>query len=200
MADKTQIANMALVKLGANRISSITDGTVEANRVEAVFDQVLNEALTAGPEKGWKFAKTSIDISVDATAPANTKYAYRYALPNEFLRVVGVWVGGVELTDWDREGQYLLTNMESAEITLDYIQRITVTGLYPPHFVSVLYMMLAYELAYSVTAVKGHANAILEELHAITMPKAIALDARDQYVQEFSSSWVDAGNNTSTLE
>ncbi len=192
MPDKTQICNMALTKIGQTTISIITADTPTTNKLRTIYDQVLDEALTAGPEKGWKFATTRVTVSVDAAEP-DSEYEYRYAVPNQCLRIVKVHTEGIDYTDWVREGQYILTNGVDDEINLTYVQRITNEGYFPSHFIKVLYTMLAYHLAFNIVQSKAHANAIYEELHIKVLPKAIALDEQEQYVKEESSAWVDAG-------
>jgi hypothetical protein len=199
MADQTQIINMALTKLGEQTISNIGQDTPTATKVRAVYDQILDEVLLNGPEKGWKFIKEEVGISVDATSPTNTRFEYRYALPADFLRIEGVYVGGLEVTDWERKGQFILTNQESDEIVLDYLKRVTNTGLFPPYFTNYFYLSIAYHLSYNLVQNKRHSNALFEE---VRIAKRIALtsDEQDRYIQESSSSWVDIGNSTSTLE
>ena len=199
MASKTDIVNMALIKIGQKTVSSITEDTPTATKLNAVYDQILDEALAAGPEKGWKFARAKETLSVDSVTPDST-YEYRYAIPSDCLRIARIHIDGEDITDWVRQGQYILTNQSSDEVNIDYVSRITNTGLFPPHFIIVLYMMLAYHLSFNIVQEKRHANALFDELHLKSIPKAIALDGQEQYVQEESSSWVDAGRTTSTLE
>ncbi|MCP4537779.1 MAG: hypothetical protein GY832_11600 [Chloroflexi bacterium] len=199
MASQTDILNMALLKMGEKTVTSIGQDTPTATKLRAAYDVVLDEALAAGPEKGWKFTKERETISVDATSP-DSEYDYRFALPNGILRIINVHADGTDYTDWVREGQYILTNQVDDEIDLIYVKRVTNTGLFPPHFTRVLYMMLAYQLAFNIIQSKTHANQIFEELYFRVLPKAIALDEQDGYVQEGSSSWVDAGRTTSILE
>jgi hypothetical protein len=190
-----------LIKIGQSTVSSIDEDTPTATKLKTIYNQVLDEALAAGPEKGWKFAQPEedYDISVDATSPGDS-YEYRYKLPDDFLRATSVKTEGTEITDWVRKGQYILTNQEDTEIELEYVKRVTVTGLFPPHFIKVLYYMLAYHLAYDIVQNKNHANDILQELQLVVLPKAIGLDEQDQYVQEESTSWIDIGRSTSVLE
>jgi hypothetical protein len=199
MSDQTDICNLALVKLGHQRISAITESSVDARLCNAIYDEILDEALSAGPEKGWKFARARITVSVDADSP-NDQYDYRYKIPNECLRIVKVHTDGTNFTDWIRQGEYILTNQVDDEIDVEYVRRITVTGLYPPHFVKVVYMMLAYHLGFKVTQSKRHVNSLHDELYYKVLPEAIALDGQEQYVQEESSSWVDIGRTTTTFE
>jgi hypothetical protein len=57
------------------------------------------------------------------------EYSYRYAMPTTH-RILSVQVGGLEITDWVREGVYLLTNQESSEVDIMYVDQATTTTLY----------------------------------------------------------------------
>lgn len=198
MASQTDIVNMALIKIGQGTLSSIDEDTPTGTKLRTIYNIVLDEALAAGPENGWKFATTRATISVDATAP-DSQYDYRYKLPDGLLRVCQVHVEGVDYTDWVREGQYILTNQIDDEIHMTYVQRVTTTGLMPPHFIKAFYTMLAYHLAFNIVKNRPLATEILTELETVIMPKAIALDARDVYVEEENHGWIDAGRSMTVL-
>ncbi len=126
------------------------------------------------------------------------KYAYRYAIPTS-KKVVKTLVGGVELTDWVKRGVYILTNMEAEEVDMDIIQSITTVTLFPDHFVGVLVLKLAIALHYNLTQDLNAIQLLFAELD-LAMPKAIAMDEKEKYAQEYSDSWVAAGNITDTIE
>lgn len=128
------------------------------------------------------------------------EFAYRYARPT-CTKVTEVSVGGIELTDWVREGDWILTNQEDDEVDMKYIDHfdnLTVTN-YPPHFVKVVAWKLAEHIAYSITQSRTLGEQILTELETLYLPKAIAMDAREQYVKEQDTSWVDTGRSTTTI-
>jgi len=195
MANQTDICNLGLIKIGQKTISSIDQDSPTATKLKTIYNQVLDEALTAGPQEGWKFAIKRATISVDATTP-DSQYEYRFKLPDGLLRVVSVHTEGIPYPDWTREGQYILSNLVSDEINLTYVDRVTVTGLFPPHFVKVLYTMLAYQLAFNVVQNRQLTQQLYQELKLDVMPKAIALDERDQYVEEGNNAWIDIGRST----
>jgi hypothetical protein len=120
-------------------------------------------------------------------------YSYRYAMPTAH-RILSVQVGGVELTDWVREGVYLLTNQESTEVDIDYIDQVTTTTLFPPHFTRVLILKIAIALHYNLTQ-DLRAIQLLEVEYDRAMSKARAMDEREKYVREYSTSWVDMGHS-----
>lgn len=264
MASLTEIYNLGLLRLGEE---VLTDAEITANEentaivCNAIYSLVLDETLSMGPEKGWKFARrrhsgidrdsititsianssTSGDITItgthallvgdmviltddtgyddtyDVTAISTTttfdvtatfaatgtgtaywtseKYAYRYARPSS-NKVVSVSVGGIEITDWIREGQWILTNMEDEEVDMEYVHlgtALTVTN-FPPHFVKVLYFNMAVHLAYDLVQSRALQNDLQIELENIHIPRAIGMDAKEVYVQEEDNSWQEAGH------
>ncbi len=127
------------------------------------------------------------------------RYTYRYAIPTS-KKVTAVKVGGIELTDWVQEGDYVLTNMESDEVDMDIINVLTTTvTAWPDWFVRIVVLRMAIELHYSMTQDLKAIQLLAEELYT-AKSKAIAMDERQKYVKEESSSWQDIGNITQTIE
>ncbi|KKN70124.1 hypothetical protein LCGC14_0434490 [marine sediment metagenome] len=119
------------------------------------------------------------------------QYAYRYSMPTN-LKLVSVQVGGFELSDWVREDDYVLTNLEDTTVDMKYVVSVTTTTRFPPYFTKVLYLSLALELAYSIIQSATFLERLINEVERIQLPRAIARDEKEQYVQESSSSWQDA--------
>lgn len=190
---KTSICNLALIRLGEKTITDVTDDSNTARLCNYIYDQVLDEVLASGPEKGWKFARGRVSVTVSATEPA-FEFEYQYQIPTNVLRVYSVQVGEEELTDWVREGEYILTDEEDEEVDVKYIQRITDAAKFPPYFVKVLYMNIAIELAYNLIQSATAAERLELELREKILPKAMGLDEQEKYVEEESSSWIDEGH------
>lgn len=150
------------------------------------------------------FVITIAFVADDATGTAywtSEELAYRYLIPT-VTRITNVQVGGSEITDWVREGSYILTNMESAEVDMLYVlapANVTVTN-FPMHFVEVLWRRLAIHLTYDLVQNANIQQQLLTETEQIYLPRAIGMDNREQYVQESSSAWVDAGRRSSLIE
>lgn len=148
------------------------------------------------------FYVTATWVTDDATGTVywtSEQYYYRYALPSNCFRIVSVQVGGSELTDWIREDDYLLTNEESDEIDVVYVYNETTTTRFPPWFTELLTLKLAIKLHYNLTQ-DLRAIQLLEQSYWHTWGKAVSMDEREKYVQEESSSWVDAGHTSETIE
>jgi hypothetical protein len=108
MADKTDIANRAGRKIGANPISDIAD-TTDKNALiwNSLFDDSLRVVLC---EAYWMFAtkRTELSLTSDAVDVSWTKnnLVYIYDLPDDFLRLMG-WSEDNEFLR--QEGQYLIS-------------------------------------------------------------------------------------------
>ncbi len=266
---KTSIANWSMLKVGEAIFTDVdTDGTATADKVNAIWDLSLEDALDGGPEKGWRFAnrtfhciqRDSITVTALAQASSTTttvtgthtliagdkvtlgtdlniagtyvvnsvsttvsfvvtatftvtdtgtaywtseEFAYRFARPTS-TRITSFKVGGVELKDWTRKGSWILTNQESNEVDMDYIYGHTAATLdvanFPAHFVNALRLKLASDLAYDLVQNSALGERLLLEYEEIVLPRAIGMDNREIYVQEFSDSWVAAGHTTTNIE
>ena len=150
------------------------------------------------------FVISATFVADDATGTAkwtSEEFLYRFARPTS-IRVTETSVGGVELTDWKREGSYILTNQEDTDVDMKYIAAVaglTATN-FPPHFVNAFILKLASDLAYDLVQNSVFGDRLLQEYETIVLPRAIGLDNREIYVREKSSSWADAGHTRTVLE
>lgn len=79
------VANLALQRIGARgSISSLTDGSSNANKVNNCWNYVFAEVLS---ERDWKFAKLRVQLQQSSVTPVYG-YKFAYGLPADFLRLV----------------------------------------------------------------------------------------------------------------
>jgi hypothetical protein len=153
------------------------DGTYDVNSATTnTFDVTATFVATGTGTAHWR----------------SEEFAYRYAKPTS-IAVTKVSVGGIELTDWTEQGEYILTNQEGTEVDMDYIPtlaNLTVTN-FPPHFVDVLWRKISVHLAYMRIQNKAIGDGWLTELEQIYLPRV--------YVEESNTSWTDAGRTTTIL-
>jgi hypothetical protein len=271
MATKTSIANQMCVRIGEDLFTDVdADGTTTANEVNAIWDQVLEDTMTTGPEDGYKFSQWSTsDVDVDSTAitaftdysgtvagtvlvtstahglltgdmtcitgttsydgdysitkvSADTyyitatyvaddatgtsqwtsqTYAYRFPVPTS-LKITKALDGGIQLTDWTRKRDWILTNLSSDDIEMEYILAISDFSVsdIPIHVIQVLWRKLAVHLLYSRAQNQSLQNRLTEEIETIYLPKAIGTDLREQYIQEENNSWTNAGHTTTNID
>ena len=148
---QVQIVNLALTKLGQDRVVAITDDTEAARVMRSMWDMTLDTTLASFP---WKFAIKRVELAALADAPLGTEWTLQYTLPDECLRLVQVgedWAFYNPTTPlFTLEGGVLLSN-EPAPLFVRYVQRITNVGLWPPLFGRVMAMQLAADASEKLT-------------------------------------------------
>lgn len=167
----TDLANMALSRLGMPRISDADENIPSAisfrSHYKAVRDSLLRSHM-------WNFAVGRASLSA-TTAPA-FGWEYAYALPADFLRLCTLNGRQAEkcLSEYTLEGGAILTNDEEAKIT--YVRRITDATLFDPIFVEVLVFRIASAIAMDITSDSAKRDE-MEQLAALRMQDATFADA-----------------------
>lgn len=155
MVSEVSVCNSALAKIGADRITALTDGTKAAIILNELFEQIRDEVLRSHP---WNFAKKRVELTQDATTPA-FGYAYRYALPSDCLRVLATEYDDTEyVIESDSGIRYILTDEDTMKIL--YIQRITDPTMWDAMFCEALAWRLAESVVYALT----QSSSLLEQV------------------------------------
>lgn len=138
------ICNDALIGIGSDRISSITEDTRRAQLLNTLFEPTRDEVLSKHP---WNFAIKRVTLAANSTTP-DSEYTYSYDIPNDSLRVLDM----PESTgiDWVEEDGQILTN-ESSSIKIRYIYRNTDPTKWSPSFADALAWRLGGKIAYALT-------------------------------------------------
>ncbi|GIW60588.1 MAG: hypothetical protein KatS3mg087_1654 [Patescibacteria group bacterium] len=171
MPSKVEIANKALIRLGVDTISSFTEDSEPARKVNAIWNMVLEEILS---EADWNFAKRWATLArVDETPINGFTYAYQLPTNPKCIKVIRFYD---DATKWVIEDGKLYTNAETAKIR--YIALVDDAGKYPIWFANALSYKLAYELAYSLTGKTSREQQLLQEYQA-ALDAAMAADAQE---------------------
>ncbi len=148
MASETDICNMALGRLGAERIVSIDDtASVPAQRCRLHYDQTRDALLRS---YNWTFAKGRETLVAEDETP-DFEYDFQYILPADFLAMVSPYEGvpfNENIHTFSIEGKRFLTNETTVE--LRFIKKIVDTTKFDPLFVEVLVLRLALKILPSV--------------------------------------------------
>ena len=158
MASQTDIANDALILLGAAPINAITDQTNQARALNAVWNLERDNELRS---HRWRFSITRASLPALSTAPASGPYTQQYQLPANCLRVleIGDSYPGVDLSDlrtgpttddYQVEGQMVLSNLK-APLSIRYVQQITDPGLFDACFSKAFGARLAWTCCLRIT-------------------------------------------------
>lgn len=203
--DRDEITITALAELVAD-----TTTTVTGTHTLIAGDMVTLEDTNIDDTYDVNSVSTTVSFAIDAVFVAtdtgtaywtSEEYEYRYLRPT-CTRVTTVRVGAVELTDWERVGDWILTNQENDEVDMDYIMAasaVTVANI-PSHVVQVLWRKLAIHVLYSRAQNQRLQDRLTEEIEEVYLPRAIGIDAKEQYVQEESDAWTAAGHTTTLIE
>ncbi len=153
-----------------------------------------NHVITVVSSSTFYFTDTFTATETGTVQWTSDEFTYRFAIPTNSVRAISMEVGGAKLTDMKREGIYLLTSQEDTTIVVKYVQSITDTTRFPPHFNKVLYMNMAAHLAYDLVQNRVLSDKLLQELELVYMPRAVALDAKELFVEEDNQAWRDVGH------
>lgn len=156
MASQTEIVNRALIKLGGDTVTDISDRSKSARVMSAIWDTVRRSELT---KNFWNFALTRAALPALGSVPLS-QFTIAYQLPSDYLKIyqVGDFYDVNSLTDYINaddspyaiEGQKILTNLD-APLNIRYVSDVTNSGLFDPLFAEMLASKLAYEACYQIT-------------------------------------------------
>ena len=206
--DSTSITAFATATSTTTTVTSAAHGLVTNDLATITGTTNYNGDFAITRVDANSFTIVKAFVSDDATGTVSWtshEFAYRYARPTS-IAVTTVQFGGAELTDWIREGEWILTSQQATEVDMSYIRVLADLSIanFPPHFVDVLWRRFAAHLAYDLVQNKSLSEQLLSELETIYLPRAVGMDSRVQYVEEFNQRWVEAGhtggkNNTFNL-
>lgn len=181
------IANSALIKVGSDRISSLTENTKGAIVCNEQYSKIRDALLSSHP---WNFAIAQVQLGQDVVTP-EFGWDHRYVLPSDVLRILTIGQGTKELLDddWQKKGNYVYSDLDSLEI--EYIQAITDVTLFPGYFSEALSWQLAADICWIMTQ-----NASLVDQVGNMAEKKVrearSFDAQEGFAKYFQShDWAD---------
>tara|TARA_B100000214_G_scaffold41972_1_gene26344 strand:+ start:530 stop:1129 length:600 start_codon:yes stop_codon:yes gene_type:complete len=138
---KIDICARALIMIGAQPISSFSDGSTEALVASNIYDDVVEASLT---RHRWRFATTQQQLSLLTNTPTG-RYDYAYQMPTSpaVLQIITLTVNDYVIP-YSRYQNYIYLNGygSSNEVIMDYIYKVD-EAYFPAHFK----LALEYELA-----------------------------------------------------
>ena len=195
MASQVEICNRALIKLGANTITSISDNSKPARTLGALWDSIRRTELS---KRYWNFAISRAILPALADSPT-WGFANAFQLPNDFLKIVQVSDLFISpgLSDYRTgdespyaiEGKTLVTDF-AAPLKIRYIQDVTDTGSFDVQFIEVMASKLAYESCYAITQSRDGQRQAAED-YSLAVKEAARCNALSRPPAEIpDDSWV----------
>ncbi len=173
------ICSQALLKLGADSITSFAEGTAESEAVSALYPLVRDSLLSSYP---WSFATAQKRLVKLAENPL-ADYQNSYLLPNDFLRVVSAGSGGkgsgMRYRIYEKE-----LHTDLSEVNLTYIFRAH-ESTFPAFFIECLVAKLASELCLPLTESSSRAEVLQRYAEDLTA-KARLIDSQQATPKGFS--------------
>lgn len=195
VASPTGICNLALDAVPANRITSMAEDSLEAQKCALQYPQVFAETLETWP---WNFARRR-DVLAAVQNDRAGEWAYAYAVPNQMALPLGVYaLAEVQSAssgyfaqpmqkpsrDFDILGSVLYTDVPDAILEhLDY-------GVAPPKatamFVRTVALKLASRVCLPLTKSQRREAALLEQAEVFEQrARAHEANSRPQTYGEF---------------
>ena len=193
MASDVSIVNAALHKLGALRITALTDTSKEGLLANDTYADIRDTLLRSHP---WNFAIVRVALAADATAPV-WEFDVAYPLPegaNPCLRVLEVEGEDEHSGKWMVEGRAIITSL-TAPLNIRYIKRVTDMNSWDALATEALSSRLAMEWATTLTHDPQVQSDMTQLYNALKLPEARSIDGQEDIaVQIESSEWIDARN------
>lgn len=183
------ICKRALVKLGADTITSLGEDKREARACNRVYDTCRDALLRAHP---WNFAIARTNLAADPTAP-DWGYDYKFQLPSDCLKLLEVREddGAAITTEYQLEGRMILSD-HAGPLYIRYIFQETNPAQFDSLFVEALASKIAFELAEELTQNNQKKITAGEDLK-MAMREAKRIDAQENPPEDNGDTdWWDA--------
>jgi len=181
-ATALQICNNALLMLGNITITSLDDTGKAAVLCNHFYQQVIDATLRAYK---WNCATVRDTLTADETAP-EFGFAYRYAVPDDCLRVLGM---SEDKTRFKVENGYILTDDSKGMVS--YIKRIDAADM-DKLLIDAASARMAATLAFPLTNSQSVAEAMWK-LYQERLDEARTVDASEgSSEQMLNDDWLNA--------
>jgi len=185
MPSVTSICNIALARLGANRILNIDDDTTEARLCKAVYDNLRDAVLE---EHQWSFAIGRYQLPIASGSMVGGQYANRFLIPVNVINIIRAGSNSddrvVNTDSWRIEGEYIVSN--AGTMYIKTIDKIIDPKMYSPMFTQALAIRIAAEIAWAITQSANIATGLLQE-YARLMSLAAQKDGQQGTTQTIRS-------------
>lgn len=178
------IVNRALALIGANKITSLSDETLEAQSANNMYEGSLKSILS---ECCWGFAKKRAWLNMLTIKPAFGGGNY-FQPPSDYVRIFK------KTADAEFEGEYLLSYADKLGVIYTFLQKDT--NRYTPQFIDAFACRLAYDMSFDLTNSSSKQESLLRLYKGEFLPIARSADARDRMPEKVSDDyWINSVNS-----
>lgn len=175
MATNISICSNALISLGAQTISSFSDGTDRSLLAANLYESTRDMVLRSHP---WNCAVKRIVLAPDVAAPS-FDYPAAFTLPADCLRVLSV---GEENEDVDYKVESGKILSSGTSLALRYVWKNTNESTWDAMLVHAMELQMAASMAYAVTMSAAKEELATRKLE-IYMKRCRATDGQEDPAQ-----------------
>jgi len=157
-ASDVAICNLALQKLGAERIVSLTQDHPNARHCNVAFAPTRNKLLR---RYAWSFAKARASLAAHATAPA-FDFDYAYPVPTDFMRLI-LPPNEVDWIVERHQGRRAILSNDTGPLEIRYIATVEDPTEFDPLFDDALAAALAWQMCEAITQSNTKKADLVEE-------------------------------------
>lgn len=194
MADETDLLNDALSQCAAAPITSISDGSINANHCQRFYPPLRDALLRM---HHWNFALKWVQLSQDVTPPV-AEFAYAYTLPSDCLKVVNYGGSATAIsslslifpdsgirvvTRYKVQGRKLVSN--DGTVYIQYLRRVTNPDEWDASFYQVMSTWLASKLCMAISKDIKLSTGLLAQARDILLPLATAVDGQEGSIEPY---------------
>lgn len=181
LMDKLALCNAALIRCGAEQITSLEDISKRAKLVTSQYEVTLKELLNDSP---WNFA-----IGREELAQANEPlfgFTATYLLPSDCIRVLEL----EDKSEYRVEGCYIVCNKDTS-IKIKYIKYVQDPNKYSGSFAKAFVLKLAEDISYALVQSSSLQSTITAEAERY-LRKARSMNSQEgtpetRYPEEYTA-------------
>lgn len=146
-ASDVAVCNLALQKLGADRIVSLTEDSRNARSMNACYEHIRDTEIR---RHNWNFSRKRTTLAPSATEPDHD-YLYAFSVPTDYLRLLPPSYNGLDWRLESHEGQTSILTNDGDTLEINYIAKITDPTRFDPSFTEMLACRLADHCCEEIT-------------------------------------------------
>lgn len=187
-SSEVKICNSALIKVGAEMITALSDDNKRARACNEQFAKCRDEVLSSHP---WNFTIARAEFSQTVNTPA-WNWTYEYAIPSDVLRILEIDTSAPWAVEVNPVSGSKVVVTDSSDCFAKYIRKTTDTTLWTPYFDEVLATRLAADLAYHLVQ-STTLMQTLTDLYMRMLAQARSFDAQEGTPPEVEANdWLDS--------
>jgi hypothetical protein len=182
------MCNMALIKLGAQVITALTENSKAAKACNTLYETVRDMVLIA---HDWPCAIERQSLARSADLPITGDFSYKYALPvtPKCLRVINM--PDTPTAVYVIEDNMLFTS--ETTVVIRYVKEIKDTSKFSVPLAKAIAYRLGAEIAYHLTE-DTKKETMMEQLYIQALHEAEGLrDMEHDPPGQDNTEWIDAG-------